>query len=698
MANYTYSVANDTLNSAVLPGLLQDEVAASLATVLSVSVTLDVITIEFPSSLSGGDEATLTAIVNAHTAVPPAVEEQLEETQTTSGTPSTTADTSVGYRLGDILTDPVTQIAYVLVDDTAGAAVWKPITIRAHGDLTGLGLNQHPQYQLRTEKGVGGGYASLDGTGKIPVAQLPATAIPSVFVVADEAARLALTVQEGDEAIQTDNNTQWIWDGSTWIQRPSPNAGDVVGPALATDNALVRYDGTTGRLIQDGLATLDDSGNLSLPGTVDGRDVSADGTTLDNHVGSTANPHQTSVANLVPGSLAQLNSKVTDATLDDAGSPRTPTQHNGTHTQGGSDPLNAQDLGSGSANAGEIIVADGAGGWNLQELPDTESGAGAYFDAYNTAEVTAANNNWNDLALNTERKKTADFTHLANSNLVTINADGTYVIIARVTTDSVGSNARSQSEIRVLRNGTLIDGSLARMYNRQNSQGEGTGTVHLILDLVAGDTISVQWRRSSGGGTLKNLANYSGLSIFTTSGPQGETGPQGPPGAGGMAAVQEDGVEISASPTALNFGTGLLATESAGTVTIDAQAVTPVFGSEFAYNENVNQITTSSQNFADHAILNVNVPAGQYYVQWYYEWDVNVGTPNTTDSMRIVTEIDGQEVGQNEWSEAGLYVETSGFVVQSLASGSHTIRVRYRSSSGVSVSIRTSRLAFWRVA
>jgi hypothetical protein len=40
-------------------------------------------------------------------------------------------------------------------------------------------------------------------------------------------------------------------------------SGDVVGPASATDNALVRYDGTTGKLIQNSTATLSDTGALA---------------------------------------------------------------------------------------------------------------------------------------------------------------------------------------------------------------------------------------------------------------------------------------------------------------------------------------------------------------------------------------------------------------------------------------------------
>lgn len=39
-------------------------------------------------------------------------------------------------------------------------------------------------------------------------------------------------------------------------------SGNVVGPASATDNAIVRFDSTTGKLIQNSSALLDDSGNI----------------------------------------------------------------------------------------------------------------------------------------------------------------------------------------------------------------------------------------------------------------------------------------------------------------------------------------------------------------------------------------------------------------------------------------------------
>jgi hypothetical protein len=48
------------------------------------------------------------------------------------------------------------------------------------------------------------------------------------------------------------------------ITNSSPSlGGDVVGPASATDNAIARFDTTTGKLIQNGLVTIDDAGNAA---------------------------------------------------------------------------------------------------------------------------------------------------------------------------------------------------------------------------------------------------------------------------------------------------------------------------------------------------------------------------------------------------------------------------------------------------
>jgi len=74
--------------------------------------------------------------------------------------------------------------------------------------------------------------------------------------------------------------------GATGPEGPTAT-GSVIGPASATDNAIVRYDGITGELVQDSAVIVDDTnnvsgvGNITLTGTVDGRDVATDGSKLD---------------------------------------------------------------------------------------------------------------------------------------------------------------------------------------------------------------------------------------------------------------------------------------------------------------------------------------------------------------------------------------------------------------------------------
>jgi hypothetical protein len=57
-------------------------------------------------------------------------------------------------------------------------------------------------------------------------------------------------------------------DGTWAAPAGSGGLGDVVGPAAATDNALARFDTTTGKLIQSSLVTIDDNGNIDTPGSV----------------------------------------------------------------------------------------------------------------------------------------------------------------------------------------------------------------------------------------------------------------------------------------------------------------------------------------------------------------------------------------------------------------------------------------------
>jgi trimeric autotransporter adhesin len=69
----------------------------------------------------------------------------------------------------------------------------------------------------------------------------------------------------GDTNISSPTNGQGLSYNSSTSKWVNSNAGtgDVVGPASSTDNALVRFDGTTGKTIQNGTVTQDDNGTLA---------------------------------------------------------------------------------------------------------------------------------------------------------------------------------------------------------------------------------------------------------------------------------------------------------------------------------------------------------------------------------------------------------------------------------------------------
>lgn len=97
--------------------------------------------------------------------------------------------------------------------DNAAAIVYAKLSI-ADTDLT-IAKTNGLQAALNakvddSEKGANSGVATLDATGKLSSGQIPPMSITSTYVVANEAAQLALTVQEGDVAVRSDESKSYI--------------------------------------------------------------------------------------------------------------------------------------------------------------------------------------------------------------------------------------------------------------------------------------------------------------------------------------------------------------------------------------------------------------------------------------------------------------------------------------------------------
>jgi hypothetical protein len=144
-------------------------------------------------------------------------------------------------------------------------------------DITGLGTAS------TKDAGAALGVATLDAGGKVPVSELPAAVLGALSYQGTWDASTntpTLTSSVGTKgyyyvvsvAGNTNLNgiTDWlvgdwaVYNGTVWQKVDNTDAGgDVVGPSSATDNAIARFDTTTGKLIQNSVVTMDDTGVIA---------------------------------------------------------------------------------------------------------------------------------------------------------------------------------------------------------------------------------------------------------------------------------------------------------------------------------------------------------------------------------------------------------------------------------------------------
>ena len=100
------------------------------------------------------------------------------------------------------------------------------------------------QGDLRLQDTTGGQYVAFQAPGTIP-------------------ASYTLTFPD------TDGNSGQVLttDGSGVLSWTTNGAGDVTGPASSTDNAIARFDSTTGKIIKNSVVIIEDSGNTTFNST-----------------------------------------------------------------------------------------------------------------------------------------------------------------------------------------------------------------------------------------------------------------------------------------------------------------------------------------------------------------------------------------------------------------------------------------------
>jgi hypothetical protein len=181
------------------------------------------------------------------------------------------------------------------------------------------------------------GVLILDGSGKVPTAALPPLAINKIDVVADQAARLALTSERGDMAIQTDNGRTYV------LSTDSPSTNADWKEVLAAGQ-ITSVNGTTSGAVTISLASLGGApvGRLISAGAglTGGGDLSIDRTLAIATGGVT---DAMLAGSITPSKITGTAVVTADARLSDA---RTPTAHKASHATGGTDALSPADIGA----------------------------------------------------------------------------------------------------------------------------------------------------------------------------------------------------------------------------------------------------------------------------------------------------------------------------------------------------------------
>jgi hypothetical protein len=158
----------------------------------------------------------------------------------------------------DVSYGPVTvngglgTVTSVAVAGTDGIEVDSGSPITSSGTIT-LGVNTATMKTTLDLAGTNTGDQNVFSTVAVS-GQFP--------VIADTTSDTLTLVAGSNITITTDDATDSITINST-----ASGSGDVVGPVSATDNAIVRYDGITGKLIQTSDITIADGATGALSGT-----------------------------------------------------------------------------------------------------------------------------------------------------------------------------------------------------------------------------------------------------------------------------------------------------------------------------------------------------------------------------------------------------------------------------------------------
>ena len=341
---------------------------------------------------------------------------------------------------------------------------------------------------------------------------------------------LAINTYDGKLYLKMDDGTPAI----VTVNAGGGGSGDVVGPGSSTDNAITRFNGTTGKLIQNSTATLDDSGVISVSG------ANISGLTASSAVATDASKNLVSVANTGTG----------DNVLSTSPTLITPA------------------LGTPSALVGTNISGTASG------LSIGGNAATVTNGVYTTDTGTVTNTM---LAGSIANNKLVNSAITINGTSTSLGGSISVGTVTSVTgTSPISSSGGATPDISISAAGTSTSGYLSSTdWNTFNNKGSGSVTSVSGTGTVSGislsGTVTTTGSLTLGGSldlssppTIGNTAANTGA--FTTLSASGHTTFEGvtSTGATGTGKLVYDGSPTLATP---NLGTpsALVATNASGT-------------------------------------------------------------------------------------------------------------------------------------
>jgi hypothetical protein len=164
--------------------------------------------------------------------------------------------------MSSIAAGTTTGSALVSTGDTTGELV-----LKTNGTTTAVTIDTSQNVTIEGSLTVDGGSANISGTSSaganIKLYEDTDNGTNYVALKAPDtiAADVTWTLPDADgttgQVLSTNGSGVLSWASG------GDSSGDVIGPASATDNAVARFDGTTGKLIQNSGVAIDDSNNVT---------------------------------------------------------------------------------------------------------------------------------------------------------------------------------------------------------------------------------------------------------------------------------------------------------------------------------------------------------------------------------------------------------------------------------------------------